>query len=76
MRLPNKTTPYEDSVFIYFLDVIKLVRQNSLPVLEVYSQVSVHNKNLSDFLDALDCLYAIGCIKLTREGDIEYVEKN
>ncbi len=74
MRLPSKSTPYAKSVIAYFAEVLTILAKGDQPVLEVYNTLEKSDKNLPDFLAALDCLYALGQLgEIDEEGTLHYV---
>lgn len=68
MRLPSKSTPYKDSVIAFFPAILGLLKQGDLSVLELYKQAQI--LNVSDYSNALDCLFALGKIEITEEGGL------
>ena len=73
MKLPSKTTPYERSVLALFPKILRVLREQDKDVSELYTAAGADN--YSDFMSALDCLYALGKIKLDPERRLlQYVE--
>ena len=73
MRLPSKTTPYERSVMSYFPSIAAVLADKDTAPTELYEAIDVSGKNIGDYLDALDCLFAIGRLALTEGGLLRYV---
>ncbi|NLJ19454.1 ABC-three component system middle component 7 [Globicatella sulfidifaciens] len=78
MRLPNKVTPFKSSVISLFPIILNTLIQNDMSpkdLLEITKSKTYKNeKSLADFLSALDCLFALGKIELTKEGGmLKYV---
>ncbi|GEM_PF-113200 len=81
MRLPNKVTPYKNSVISLFPKILNSLKEKDMTpkeLLEVtLSKTPTNEKDMSDFLSALDCLFALGKIKLTKEGSmLRYVNQD
>ncbi len=72
MRLPNKTTPYSRSIFPYFPRIAAALSHEDAAPMAVYNVLEIGGKNLGDYLDALDCLFAIGKLTLTEGGLLHY----
>lgn len=75
MKLPSKSTPYKNSVIVLFSDILSVLQQGECSVLELYRQTGI--TNISDYMNALDCLYALGKIEISEEGGLmRYVGRN
>ena len=75
MKLPNKTTPVENSVFPCMLEIVKYLEAGYSDIRILYKKLSESSLNCNDILDAFDCLYVLGYISLNEKGEIHYVEK-
>lgn len=77
MRLPNKVTPYSNSVVARFPDILEELEQQDMSPKELMERTTVRKKDMGDFLSALDCLFALGKIELVEEGQVlHYVGRN
>ena len=77
MRLPNKVTSYPNSVVSRFPDILDALKQQDMSPKELLEFTTSGNKDMGDFLSALDCLFALGQIELLDEGRVlHYVEGN
>ena len=75
MRLPNKVTPYSKSAIAWFPTILNRLREDERSPQALLEALVKDKANMGDFLDALDCLYALGRIKFTEEGSLlHYVE--
>jgi hypothetical protein len=70
MRLPNKVTPYINSVIARFPDVLEALEQRDMSPKELFEVTTAVKKDMGDFLSALDCLFALGKIELSEEGRV------
>ncbi len=74
MKLPSKVTPYKKSTLATFPIILKTLSTVDLSPDLLYSKVKEDFSGISQFVDALDCLFALGKIELLPEGVIHYVE--
>ncbi|MFC5532237.1 ABC-three component system middle component 7 [Cohnella yongneupensis] len=64
MKFPNKLYSYNESIISKFPIILNAIENHSdSTILDLYSSVSSKFQNTSEFLDALDCLYALGKIE-------------
>jgi hypothetical protein len=53
------------------------VKTSDISVADLYSKVKIRIDETSDFLDALDCLFALKEIELNEQsGELHYVDRN
>jgi hypothetical protein len=77
MRLPNKVTSYSKSAIAWFPSILSSLKEKDMPPQDLMEALVTGQANMGDFLDALDCLYALNKIELTDEGRLlRYVEAN
>lgn len=77
MRLPNKVTPYAKSVIARFPEILTMLQGQDLTPNELLEALVDDRENMSEILDALDCLFALGKVELIQEGSrLHYVERN
>lgn len=74
MRLPNKVTSYSESVLAMMYPILDLLSQTDLSVYELYRKTAANYTSIADFLDVLDCLFALNKIEYCEaDGVIRYV---
>ena len=74
MLFPNKLFTYSESVISKFPIILNELSE-PLQVAELYKRVASRLSGVSEYLDALDCLYALGKIELDEEeGVLRYVK--
>lgn len=74
MLLPNKLISYNQSSLSKFPVVLKELENSSMTVHELYQRVIRKMSGVSEFVDTLDCLYALGKIEFDeKEGVLRYV---
>lgn len=70
MNFPDKVTCYSDSILAAFPKVLSVLQKKNLPVFVLYKKVET--MNIVDFMEVLDCLYAMKKIEI-KEGVVSYV---
>lgn len=70
MNFPDKVTCYSDSILAAFPKVLSVLQKKNLPVFVLYKKVGT--MNIVDFMEVLDCLYAMKKIEI-KEGVVSYV---
>ena len=76
MKLPNKTTTVEKSIFPCMLEILKCLRAGESAISILYEKLSTCSFSINNLLDAFDCLYALGYISMNEIGEIVYVKKD
>lgn len=75
MRLPDKITPYDDSVLPLLLKILKQLIDCEKSPTALFAQLK--GADTSEFIEAMDCLYALGKIDFTDDGrGIRYVGRD
>ena len=74
MKFPNKVNSYKNSVFPLLPMVLKLLSVRDYTVDSLYEKLKT-NMTISEYIDALDCLYAMGQLTLNKEV-LHYVKRN
>lgn len=73
MRLPSKVTPYRKSILYVMPDIMRALERKSMSPIDLYKEIRHRDLSLSDFIEALDCLFILQCIDLNQEV-IHYVK--
>ena len=74
MLLPNKLYSYNESVLSKLPLILSALKRQPMSVLELYSWVIPKLSSVSEFIDVLDCLYALGKIDYDgKEDELYYV---
>lgn len=75
MKFPSKVTPYQNSILVKFPMVLHLLQEQDMKPDDLYKKMKSKVSDIGEFLEVLDCLYALGKIELSREGGIlHYVD--
>jgi hypothetical protein len=77
MRLPSKVNTFSDSVIALFPSILTRLIEEDMTAHELLEGTKTTTSEISAFIDALDCLFALGRIGI-REGaeTLYYVEAN
>ena len=68
MKFPSKVTPYKESSLARFPIILKLLEKSDMSPIEMYSSVKKSKiKDIVEFVDILDCLFAMGKIEVRGE---------
>lgn len=74
MLLPNKLFSYNESILSKFPTVLKELKKEPLGVHELYQKVLGDLSGVNEYIDVLDCLYALHKIEYDdKEGLLRYV---
>ena len=70
MLLPNKLIPYDQSILSKLPIILKELDNPPIPVHELYKRVIKKMSGVNEFIDALDCLYALGKIEFDEKEEV------
>ena len=77
MRLPNKLYSYEESTLSKFPIVLRSLRDSDSGVTELYERIKKSVPDVSEYMEILDSLYALGKIDIDdKEAVLRYVERD
>ena len=77
MRLPNKLYSYEESTLSKFPIVLRALRDSDSGVTELYERIKKSVPGVSEYMEILDSLYALGKIDIDdKEAVLRYVERD
>jgi hypothetical protein len=75
MRLPNKINSYNESIIAKFPIVLDVLEKGDLQVSVLYTAVRKSTDDVGDFMEILDCLYALGKVEfIEKERVLHYVD--
>jgi len=66
MLLPSKVTPYSESVLSKLPLFLRHLKTTNMTVLELFAAVRGDVVNAGEFIEILDCLYALRKIDLSQ----------
>lgn len=65
MRYPNKAVTFKESTFAYFVPIMKALADRALDPAHLFMKIpKAHRPSLSEYMDALNCLYVLNKIEL------------
>ena len=75
MRLPSKVTPFRASVLATFPLLLKEISAGDIGVMGLFNKVKSEIGDTADFLESLECLFALKKIELTGQPEVlHYVD--
>jgi len=77
MRMPSKVNSFSDSVISLFAPILECLETQDMTPHELLEATKKKVSEISIFLDALDCLYALGKIEMPEGTEVlHYVKEN
>lgn len=76
MRLPNKVISYKESVLSRFPIILNILIKEEISPNELYEKVKDSFEDVGEFIEVLDCLFAIGEIDLENGELLYYVGRS
>lgn len=70
MKLPSKITSYKESVLSKFSPILSVLQNTDMGVFALYETTMKHFNDIEEFLDALDCLFALHKITYDVEHEV------
>ena len=74
MLLPSKVTRYKDSILPKLPIVLTVLMNRDLTPLDLYKETKKKFKNVSEFIETLDCLFALGKVDFVSEEVLHYAD--
>lgn len=75
MKLPSKFINYKESSLYKFPLFLEPLEKCDLSIFELFKKTKSHVENIQEWMEIMDCLYALEVIEL-REEIVHYVKKN
>ena len=76
MKTPSKVTPYKESTIAKFPIILSFLERNDMTPNKLYAKVKKCKiKDIEEFVEVLDCLYAMNKIELRGEV-LHYVDRS
>ena len=70
MRLPSKITSYRESVISKFPPILSVLQNSDMGVLALYESTMKYFSGIEDYLDTLDCLFALRRVRYDAECEV------
>lgn len=75
MKFPDKVTPFNMSTFPLMVLILKALAKEDLKPSQIAKTATKNGFTVTDAMESLECLYALGKIELTdSERKIHYVD--
>ncbi len=73
MKLPNKIYSYSESTISKFIPIIERLENKDEAVTSLYQKTKKNFNDIEDYIDTLDCLFALNKIVLSEKEELHYV---
>ena len=70
MKLPSKITSYGESVISKFPPVLSVLQDSDTGVFALYEATMKHFSGIEEFMDTLDCLFALQRVRYDEEREV------
>ena len=70
MLLPNKICSYNESVLSKLPYALNVIQNGPISVLELFNKISKHLNGSVEFIDVLDCLYALRKVEFDEKEEV------
>lgn len=70
MKLPSKITSYGESTLSKLPPILSVLQNADIGVFSLYESTAEFFINIEEFLDALDCLFALQKIRYDAEREV------
>lgn len=74
MKLPNKVISFSESVLSKYVPILNEIQNNDIGVITLFHKTKSCYKSIEEYIDALDCLFAMKKIEyIAEKGVLHYV---
>lgn len=70
MKLPSKITSYKESVISKFHPLLSALQEADTGVFTLYKTTKKHFNSIEEFMDTLDCLFALQRVKYDAKREV------
>ena len=70
MQLPNKLYSYRDSTLALIPKILKRLQKQPIELNDLYREMKPELVDATDFMPAMDCLYALRAVDINDEGEV------
>lgn len=70
MRLPNKVTSYQESTLSKLVVLLDVLCNGDVSLIELYSGTQQNFSDISEFIDAIDVLFALNKLEYDQELEV------
>ena len=77
MKFPSKVTSYQESIMSKFSVVLSHLEKENIKPSLLYKKIRTKVSDPREFVEILDCLFALGKIEMVgEEKELHYVDRN
>ena len=77
MKFPSKVTSYQESIMSKFSVVLSYLEKENIKPSLLYKKIRTKVSDPGEFVEILDCLFALGKIEMVgEEKELHYVDRN
>ena len=77
MKLPSKINSYDESIIAQFPTILGALEKSDVSAYTLFTLVKNHVADVGEFVEVLDCLYALGYIEIVQETRLlRYVSRD
>lgn len=73
MKLPNKIVSYDESILSKGVVLLEILSKNDMNIMDLYNVSKKQYKSVSDYIEALDCLYLLNKIVFIEESEMIHI---
>lgn len=70
MKLPSKIISYRESVLSKFAPILDIIQSGDIGIFSLYETTERYFYNIEEFIDTLDCLFALHKISYDAEQGV------
>lgn len=67
MRFPSKNTGFSESIIAKFPIILSVLERGDISASDLFKVVKNETEDIGEFIEILDCLYALGKLELNTE---------
>ena len=71
MKLPNKITAYKESIIGKLYPLLSTLMPQDMSIYVLYKETKNSFITTAEFIDAIDCLFAVGAIEILEKDGTE-----
>ena len=72
MKLPSKAISYSNSVLSKFVPILDIIVRGNISPNSLYILTKKQFTNIEEYIDTLDCLFALGIINMNEKSEVLY----
>lgn len=74
MQLPSKIISFNESILSKYVPILNEIQNSDISIIALFHKTNFCYNNFEEYIDALDCLFAMKKIEyITEKGVLHYV---